>query len=369
MKERKEKEKVSRRNFLRTAGVGMGAMTLGLQGIGQAAPQKKKAPEKVWKLKLQSNWSGIGISSQDEAAKLFCERVNKLSGGRIEMKNYDAGVLLGYTETFKGVAGGVADVAVTSPIYHRGTVPVGFYLWAVPFFPNDHLEFMELWYQVMGGKELWREAYAEHGVMHLTYECSDEWGSMVSTKPIRKFSDYKGLKVRAGGIWADYLVHNGASIVMTPGGEIYTAIQTRILDAAAFGSPDAWAGAKIYEVCKYFINPSVIPYDNAEVIMNLKTFKAMPPDLQEIMLSASRIHNLDISARTILTDAKARKVLADKGMETIIMPHDELKKAEEWCWNRFLKAKGKDRYIDRLIDIYTKAREVHKTYYGAKRLP
>ncbi|MBP1716109.1 MAG: transporter substrate-binding protein, partial [Deltaproteobacteria bacterium] len=251
----REKKTISRRTFLKTAAAGIGGATLALQGSKEAAAQKDKAPAKVtppgkvWKLKLQSNWTGIGITSQDEAAKLFCERVNKLSGGRIEMKNYDADVLLGIGETHKGVGSGVADVAVTSAIYARGIVPVAYYLWAVPFFPNDHVEFMELWYQVLGGKEIWREAYAKQGIMHLTYECSDEWGTMVSTKPIRKYSDFKGLKVRAFGIWADWLVHNGASIVTTPGGEIYMAIQTKILDAAAFGSPDAWAGAKLYEVC------------------------------------------------------------------------------------------------------------------------
>jgi TRAP-type C4-dicarboxylate transport system substrate-binding protein len=103
--------------------------------------------------------------------------------------------------------------------------------------------------------------------------------------------------------------------------------------------------------------------------MNLKTFNAMPKDLQEVMLSASRIHNLDLSARTILTDAKARKVLADKGMETIFMPADELKKAEEWCWKKFISVKGKDPYVDRLIEVYAKARALHKAYFGPKRLP
>lgn len=353
----------------------MGMVTMGsvciILVVGALLFQADAQPpaKKVWKLKLQSNWSGIGIKAEDEASKLFCEHVKKLSGGRIEMRNYDAEVLLGIGETFKGVASGVADVAITSPVYHRGIIPVALYLWAVPFFPNDRVEFMERLYHLMGVKELTREAYAKHGVIQLSYRTSDEWGTMVSTKPIRKFSDYKGLKVRAFGIWADWLVHNGASIVTVPGGEIYTAIQTKIIDAAAFGSPDAWAGAKLYEVCKYFINPSIIPYDTCEIIMNLKTFNEMPPDLQEIMLTAARVNNLDFTARFIESDAIARKVLAQKGMETIFIPDDELKKAEEWCWNKFISDKGRDPYIDRLIDIYTKARQLHRDYFGPKRLP
>lgn len=357
------KSTLNRRSYLKTAAVvAGGAAALGMPAIAQGQ-------NRTWKLKLQSNWTGIGIESQDRSAKLFIDRVKKMSGGRIEITNFNADVLLGIGETFRGVGTGVADLAVTAPIYHRGTVPVGEYLWAVPFFPFTNLEFYEYIYQFMGIKELWAAAYKPHNVAHLTYMCSDEWGAMVSTRPVAKYSDFKGMKVRAFGIWADWLVHNGASIVTVPGGEVYTAIQTKILDAAAFGSPDAWAGMKMYEVCKYYLNPSVVPYDVVEVIMNLKTFNEMPPDLQEVMTSAARVMNLEISALTIPTDVRGRKKLAEGGMQTIMMPDDELTKAADWCWSKFVGLKGKDPNIDKVIEIYTQAKQMYKDYYGPKRLP
>src|SRR5687767_10733269 len=88
---------VNRRDYLKTAAggvAGAGAAALGMPTIA-------KAQNKTWKLKLQSNWTGIGIESQDRAAKLFVERVNKMSGGRIEMTNFNAEVLLGIGETFR----------------------------------------------------------------------------------------------------------------------------------------------------------------------------------------------------------------------------------------------------------------------------
>lgn len=356
---------MSRRNYLKTT-------ALGVAGAGAASlamPAIARAENKTWKLKLQSNWTGIGIESQDRAVDLFVDRVNKLSGGRIEVTNFDAEVLLGIGETFSGVGNGVADLAVTASIYHRGTVPVGEYLWAVPFFPITNVEFFESIYQFMGLKELWREAYAPHNVMHLSYTCSDEWGAMMSTRPVKSYADFKGMKVRAFGIWAEWLVKNGASIVVIPGGEIYTAIQTKILDAAAFGAPDAWAGMKMHEVCKYYVNPSVAPYDITEIIMNLDTYNEMPADLQEVMLSAARVYNLDITALTIPTDVRGRKELAAGGVETIIMPDEELREAAEWCWNEFVSKRGSMPHIDSLIDIYTAAREMHRNYYGPKQLP
>lgn len=360
--------KLSRRNYLKTAVAGVAGVAGGGALLGAPAIVKAQS-DRVWNLKLQSNWTGIGIESQDRAAKLFVERVNRMSNGRIKVRNFDAEVLLGIGETFRGVGSGVADLAITSSVYHRGIVPVGEFLWAVPFFPFTNVEFYEHIYQFMGIKEVWREAYKPHGVMHLNYECSDEWGSMVSTRPIEKYSDFQGMKVRAFGIWADWLVHNGASIVTVPGGEVYTAVQTKILDAAAFGAPDAWAGMKMFEVCDYFINPSVVPYDVCEIIMNLETFNEMPEDLQEVMLSAARVHNLDISALTIPTDARGRKALADGGMKTMRMPDDELKAAAEWCWNRFTGLRGKDPHIDKVIDIYTEAKDLYVNYYGPKQLP
>ena len=357
------KEALNRRGYLKSAVAGAaGAATIGMS-------TNAKAQNKTWKLKLQSNWTGIGIASQDRATQLFVERVKKMSGGRIEVTNFNAEVLLGIGETFRGVGSGVADIAVTAPIYHRGIVPVCEFLWAVPFFPVTSLEFYEDIYHFMGIKEMWQEAYKPHNVAHLTYMISDEWGSMVSTRPVSKYADFKGMKVRAFGIWADWLVHNGASIVTVPGGEVYTAIQTKLIDAAAFGSPDAWAGMKLHEVCKHYLNPSVVPYDIVEVIMNLKTFNEMPPDLQEIMITASRTMNTELAALTITTDVAGRKKLSDGGMKTHLMPDQELVKAAEWCWNQFVSKKGKDKYIDKLIEVYTQARQLHKDYYGPKRLP
>jgi TRAP-type mannitol/chloroaromatic compound transport system substrate-binding protein len=359
------KNPVNRRRYLEAA-------ALGVAGAGAAAlamPTIAKAQNRTFRLKLQSNWTGIGIESQDRATGLFVERVKRMSGGRIEITNFNAEVLLGIGETFRGVGSGVADLAVTSSIYHRGIVPIGEYLWAVPFFPVTNLEFYEYIYQNMGIKEIWQEAYRPHNVAHLTYMVSDEWGAMVSTRPVSKFADFRGMKVRAFGIWADWLAHNGASIVTVPGGEVYTAMQTRILDAAAFGSPDAWAGMKMHEVAKFYINPSVAPYDIVEVIMNLRTFNSMPADLQEVLTSAARVFNAELAALTIATDARGRKRLAEGGMQTIMIPDEELVQAADWCWNRFLGVRGKVPFADRVIDIYTEARQLHKDYYGPKRLP
>jgi len=317
---------------------------------------------------MQSNWTGIGIAAHDRQSAFFCEIVERLSGGRVTVTNYDAEVILGIGETFTGVSDGVADLAVTASVYHRGIVPVGLYTWAVPF-TVESLEEFEVIYYELGATDILREAYAEHGVKFLSYQLSDEWGTCVSTFHIDEYADFDGKKVRAFGLWADWLVHNGASITVVPGGEIYMAIQTGVLDAAHFGAPNSWAGMKVAEVADYFLDPSIIPYDMNEIIMNMDTFNEMPPDLQEIMVAAARLTNAQMSAYTLVQDVKGRQDLKAVGIEFIRMPDDELLKAKEWCWTTFVEKRGEDPYIDRLIDIYTEYMELKEQYFTPKRLP
>ena len=86
-------------------------------------------------------------------------------------------------------------------------------------------------------------------------------------------------------------------------------------------------------------------------------------------MTAARTMNTELAAMTITTDVRGRKRLADGGMQTHLMPDAELSKAAEWCWNQFVSRKGKDKHIDKLIEVYTQARQLHKDYYGPKRLP
>ena len=99
-------------------------------------------------------------------------------------------------------------------------------------FPCYESEFYENIYQFMGIKELWQAAYTPHNIKHLNYLCSDEWGSMVSTRRVEKFADFKdegaafGIGRMARAQWG--LNCRRAGVRLTP------PFKPK-LDAAAFG--------------------------------------------------------------------------------------------------------------------------------------
>jgi len=318
---------------------------------------------------LQSNWTGIGIYSYDTATPWFCDTVSVLSNGRIEVTNYDAEVLVGYGETHKGVASGVVDLAVTAAVYNKGMVPLAEYLTEWCNYTFDSYDISELAWEHLGLKELWREVYAPHGIMHLTYDLSDSWGTMVSTVPITKYSDWKGLKVRGFGLFGDWILHNGASIVVVPGGELYTALQTGVLDVAMFGGPGNWAGIKAWEVCDYFIDPPCQPYNFGEIIMNLETFNEMPSDLQEVMIQAARLFTLQKSGLVIIDDIKGLEEMKANGMEFLRIEDDELIRANDWLWAEFQKKASIDEYHARFVEIMKETRRQKEIYFARQKYP
>ena len=52
-----------------------------------------------------------------------------------------------------------------------------------------------------------------------------------SHKPIRSLDDYKGMKVRTAGAWAEIAQKLGASTVILAGAEVYPALERKVVDA------------------------------------------------------------------------------------------------------------------------------------------
>jgi len=328
-----------------------------------AAPQ-----DEVFKWKLQSSWTGIGITQQDEACRRFVERTEQMSNGRLQITNYDADVLVGANEAYQGVAKGVVDMAVVSPNFFGGVEPVGLLFWQVPFL-TEHEEFYDMIYYELGGRELWRDVYAEHNIFALNYMLSDEWGSMASRVPINHLSDINGLKIRTTGIHGQLMQGLGAGVTMFPPAEMYSAFSTGVIDAAVFGSPNGWLGLKIYEVAPYYIDPPMVPYDINETILCMDSWNALPDDLKAILEASSRLHSSEWAQLGVLSDSLARSLLIDAGMTFCTLPDDEVIQCKDLCAQYFQDAAAKDAKCAAYVKIVNEALKVKEAFYGPRQIP
>ncbi|GAI82147.1 unnamed protein product [marine sediment metagenome] len=116
-----------------------------------------------------------------------------------------------------------------------------------------------------------QRAYNEQNLYVLTLDSGPRYGELMSTKPIRSLEDVKGMKIRTFGAFAEMYEGLGAGIVSVPGGEMYTALATGVIDAATWGSPGGFYSYDIQEVTKYYIGPPLTVISAVGIIINLDT--------------------------------------------------------------------------------------------------
>ena len=107
-----------------------------------------------------------------------------------------------------------------------------------------------------------------------------------SIKPIRVVADLEGLKIRTPPtkIWVDLFKELGAAPTPIAASEMYTALQTHVVDAQEnpFTILETY---RLYEVQKY-VSVTNHMWSNFWLVANADAYKSLPPDLQSILRDA-----------------------------------------------------------------------------------
>ena len=122
------------------------------------AAQSRAADAQVYQWKMITTWPenlpGLGA-----APERLADRLRVMSNGRLDIKVYGAGELVGALEVFDAVSQGTAQMGHGAAYYWRGKNPAAAMFATVPFGMNA--QEMNGWLHYGGGMELWRELYAQ----------------------------------------------------------------------------------------------------------------------------------------------------------------------------------------------------------------
>jgi TRAP-type mannitol/chloroaromatic compound transport system substrate-binding protein len=106
------------------------------------------------------------------------------------------------------------------------------------------------------------------------------------SRPIVKLGDTKGLKYRGYG-WANLVMAEpefGSSATFIPGQELYSALQTGILDWCEYDAPNLNYSYGLYEVTKYDMYPGIHEMTrDSGLLFPMKVWDKFPEDLKAIM--------------------------------------------------------------------------------------
>ena len=257
------------------------AGSLGLAGA-LAAPAVATAAPLKWR--MVTSWPkrlpGPGMS-----AERIAERVNAMSGGRLQIAVFAAGEVVPAFEVLDAVGSGVAEMGHTAAFYWQGKQPAAVYFTTVPFglVPSEHVA----WVEAGGGQALWDELYAPFGVKPLmggnTGVCMGGW----FRREIKSLDDVKGLKVRVLGLGGEIFRRLGATPQTTPPGEIFTSLQSGVIDGAEFVGPGSDIALGLYRVAPFYYGPGFNkPNGTGECLISLAAWQALDADLKAVIAHA-----------------------------------------------------------------------------------
>lgn len=252
-----------------------------------------KTSEKKFHWKMVMPWSK-GLLFFD-VAQHFADTVKLASGGRLDIKVFSAGELVGAMQTFDAVSKGSAEVGHDWPGYWKGKNENFVSFADVPF--GLDAEGYNIWLYERGGLEQMQELYGRYNLVVFPAGQTGQDMGMLSNKKATKMADFKGMRVRTVGWYMDILNRLGASVSPLPGGEVYLALERGVIDAAEFSSPAMNLPMGFDDITKYVIEPGV--HQNASqcsIFFNKDAWNKLPDDLKWIVKTAAKETQLWSSA-------------------------------------------------------------------------
>jgi len=319
-----------------------------------AAPAVVRA-QAAAKWKMQSMWSSAELTYK--AFEDLCAHINKLCAGKLEITPFAAGAVTGVFESLDAVSAGVLQGHSSWAGYFSGKDP-GLAVISDFVFGYQHPWQAEAWYYQKGGLDMLREAYAKYNAYPVGVSW---WGveSIVAKKPIKSMADFKGVKFRSPqGMTAEILTKLGASIVVLPGGEVYSALDKGVVDAADWATISMNQRMGFHEVAKF---PTKLYHSMPvqEFTVNMDAWKKLPDDVKALLSTAVREWTWDQIQRVAVDDARVSKELAAKGVTAAAWPDAEMAKMralaektwEEWSKKTPLAKQAYDSQLAWLKDL------------------
>lgn len=260
-----------------------------------------------------------GFVFTTQIAKPFMDLVETKSGGEITV-NFTGPDAVPTFEQFEPVQSGVFDLLFTHPAYHAGVTTVGLSIDAIGADPKKRreggiIDYIDQHYQQKGMKLIAAPATGTKGFRYFLKQ------------PIDGEPGLDGLKIRGTVSYHPMIEALGGKGVVIGGGEVYSALQTGVVDGAAWGLTGA-KDFKWYEVADYMADP-VFGQVGVMIFMNLDSWNALSEDEKSAISRAAETLELQSIDRFDKLAAQEKKDLLDLGMKMTSFSEAEAAQFEE----------------------------------------
>ncbi len=238
---------------------------------------------------MSTSWTSANDILQGAAQRL-AKIVEEMSGGRFRIEVFPGGQIMPLLACFDATSQGTIEAFMGSQQYWRDKEPALEWFTTIPFGMNA--EGMAAWYHQGDGLKLWEEASAPFNIVPRPAVANAPQMAGWFRKKINTIGDYKGLKMRIPNLGGKVLARAGATTVLTPGAEIYAALERGVIDASEWIGPHDDMKLGLHKTARYYYYPGWHePGTTLGFGFNRKAYEALPLDLQRTLdHAAAAVH-------------------------------------------------------------------------------
>jgi TRAP-type mannitol/chloroaromatic compound transport system substrate-binding protein len=232
--------------------------------------------------RMSTTWTPA-LDHLQGAAQRLAKVVEETSGGRFRIEVFPGGQIMPPFGCFEAASQGTIEAFMASSYYWTAKEPAVEWFTAVPFGMNA--EGMAAWYYQGDGLKLWEETYAAFNLVPRPATAASPQMAGWFRKKITAIGDYKGLKMRIGtGLGGKVYAKAGSTAALTPGAEIYAALERGVIDAGEWIGPHDDMKLGLHKTARYYYYPGWHePGNTTEFGFNKKAYEALPIDLQRTL--------------------------------------------------------------------------------------
>lgn len=280
-------------------------------GAAAAALLATSAFSAEYDIRMQTHYAPDTVSGK--LAQSFINDVDVMTAGRVKIEMFWSSSVVASVEGFTAAAQGILDGEMHGGAYQTGKNPA-FQFVGDPMGAYDNPWQMYSFLYNGGGFEAANELYHSYN-MHLVGWWAAGHEAMVSSKPLAGPDDLKGWKFRSPpGLETEIFQELGATPIVMDFTDIFTALETGVIDGADASSLANNVGLGLYDIVNHTTFPGFHSMPMDHVTFNLDVWNGFPADIQRIIEVATQKLAMQTTLTFDIANLEAAAMLKAKGV-------------------------------------------------------
>lgn len=296
------------------------------------------------------------------------DQLRAVTGGAIDLRVAEPGTVIPALAVFDNVSEGNIDAGYTWMGYERGTVPAAALFGAMPF-GLESVDFVA-WMTHHGGQELLEETFHPFNVHPVLCGVISPETAGWFRQEMNTVEDMRGLRFRAAGVGGEIFAEFGMSVSLLPGGELYQALETGVLDGTEFSLPTVDEQLAFYQVADYLYLPGWHqPTTNQFLYVNLDVWEGLTDQSRATIETTCMAGTMYALARAEALQGAVLQRFEERGTNIRTYSDEQIEAFYEATQRVFSRLRAQDEMFDKVLASMEAFQAEHRPWREMGYLP